>query len=491
MSRTRPGFLLVCSLTFVLAGLTAATAQLKFTSASYDSGDYSGTQGAVSGDFNNDGVLDMVSVNAGTISFYKGLGGGKYAGAVSTTFPNYSGPVVAADFNRDGKLDLAVSCPNCSFLGNQILIYFGNGDGTFTAGTGVVTSSVPGPLALADFNGDHVPDVAVSECDTNLVCSIEVFLGQGDGTFKLGSTISYGGGQVVAGDFNADGHQDLAVIHIQTYDTYQLAVLLGNGNGTFQNPLLASFSYPVSLAVGDFYNNRIQSLVVLNYVYNDPNSAFYVTTARYSKGALLVGSSEQVTTNGNYQFITAGDLNGDFLEDIALVGQGPVVPNPAAAYVLGKGNGTFQSPVNLTAFGQDEITPLIRDLNLDSRHDLSGGWTDNDSRYSTGGGVFAMVNNSATTNCNPPAANKLSVKICAPTNGQTVGSTFTFKAAGNAFNGIAKRMELWIDGKKIGQNLEDQLKITTTMSAGKHTASFVVVDSFDNYTSSAVSFTAN
>jgi hypothetical protein len=102
-----------------------------------------------------------------------------------------------------------------------------------------------------------------------------------------------------------------------------------------------------------------------------------------------------------------------------------------------------------------------------------------------------MVNNSATTNCNPPAANKLSVKICAPTNGQTVGSTFTFKAAGNAFNGIAKRMELWIDGKKIGQNLEDQLKITTTMSAGKHTASFVVVDSFDNYTSSAVSFTAN
>jgi hypothetical protein len=49
-------------------------------------------------------------------------------------------------------------------------------------------------------------------------------------------------------------------------------------------------------------------------------------------------------------------------------------------------------------------------------------------------------------------------------------------------------MEPWIDGTKVGQNLEDQLKITTMLSAGTHAASFVVVDSFDNYTSSSVSF---
>jgi len=48
-----------------------------------------------------------------------------------------------------------------------------------------------------------------------------------------------------------------------------------------------------------------------------------------------------------------------------------------------------------------------------------------------------------------------------------VGKTFTFKGAGNARNGFAKRMELWIDGKKIGQNLEDQLKVTTSLSKGR------------------------
>ena len=50
---------------------------------------------------------------------------------------------------------------------------------------------------------------------------------------------------------------------------------------------------------------------------------------------------------------------------------------------------------------------------------------------------------------------------------------------------------LWIDGKKIGQNLEDQLKVNTTLTKGSHTASFVVVDSFDNNVSQKVTFTSS
>jgi hypothetical protein len=94
----------------------------------------------------------------------------------------------------------------------------------------------------------------------------------------------------------------------------------------------------------------------------------------------------------------------------------------------------------------------------------------------------------AATNCAPPKANALSVHICAPYNGQTVSQTFTYKAAGNAWDGIAKRMELWIDGKKIGQNLEDQLNVTATLASGKHQASFIAVDSFDNHVTQSVSF---
>jgi hypothetical protein len=106
-------------------------------------------------------------------------------------------------------------------------------------------------------------------------------------------------------------------------------------------------------------------------------------------------------------------------------------------------------------------------------------------------GAEILIDTNATTNCAPPPANKLSVNICAPTSGQTVGKTFIFRGAGNAFNGIPKRMELWIDGRKIGQDLEDQLRIDATLAPGTHTASFVVVDSFDNYTSKSVTFTSN
>jgi hypothetical protein len=52
-----------------------------------------------------------------------------------------------------------------------------------------------------------------------------------------------------------------------------------------------------------------------------------------------------------------------------------------------------------------------------------------------------------------------------------------------------QRMELWIDGTKIGQNLEDQLHVTTTLTKGTHTAAFVAVDTFDAYTTQSVTFT--
>jgi len=189
---------------------------------------------------------------------------------------------------------------------------------------------------------------------------------------------------------------------------------------------------------------------------------------------------------GGPSYVTGGDLNGDFKFDIFLSG-GSINASAYSTSMLGNGNGTFQPPQNAPAFSSSNQFPFIRDLNRDSRGDVAMAWN---SGMGTGG-ADVLLNTNATPNCAPPPANKLSVHICAPTNGQIVGSSFTFKGAGNAFNGIAKRMELWIDGKKVAQNLEDQLKAKVSLTAGKHTAAFVVVDSFDNHTSSSVSFTAN
>jgi hypothetical protein len=156
-------------------------------------------------------------------------------------------------------------------------------------------------------------------------------------------------------------------------------------------------------------------------------------------------------------------------------------------YRLGAGKGTFAAEKSLPGYGEELQYPFVRDLVLNSRHDIGVDWSDYDS---SSGGAFVLLNTNAPTDCDPPPANALGVHICAPKEDETGASTFTFKGAGNACNGIAKRMELWIDGQKVGQNLEDQLRVTTTLTAGTHTASFVVVDSFDNYTSSSVTFTA-
>jgi FG-GAP-like repeat len=469
------------TLLFVWAVATLAGAQVTFTQSAINSGDTS-SSGITNGDFDNDGILDLITINTSTLSFYKGLGGGKFAAPVNQHLPSPSGQVVAGDFNRDGKLDLAIA-PACCGGSGEVMIMLGNGNGTFIQGETISGTAAGSYIALADFNGDHLPDLAVSIFGTP--GSTEVFLGQGDGTFRQTVTLADGSYQIVAGDFNADGHQDVAVIAPSG-----VAFYLGNGNGTFQSPLLASLPNVASMAVGDFYNNRIQSLAVLVTEFiGQGNFSNTLYSLRYHNGQWVAENRNVIgaVTGDPYEQIIGGDLNGDFKDDIFLVG-GNFQGSAVSAYMPGNGNGTFQALNSAPSWMDLQYFPFIRDLNLDSRHDVGIAWT---SIFGSTGGAEVLLNTNAVTNCTPPEAHALSVQICAPASGQTVGQTFTFKGAGNAWNGFAKRMELWIDGKKVGQNLEDQLKVTATLAKGSHTAAFVVVDSFDNHTAQSVSFTSS
>ncbi|MFZ0319682.1 MAG: VCBS repeat-containing protein [Candidatus Sulfotelmatobacter sp.] len=508
---------LATSSTFLilLASLTAASAQvqsevttLDFTqtglaigTAPYNNG---GSSAIVTGDFNNDGILDVVTINQTpsehTVSFFRGVGGGNFDTTPVTTTLTISlstgmgGNAFGADLNQDGKLDIAVASGGaCCGEAGPVTILLGNGDGTFTPGTSIIpqTSSGPGAaaaIALADFNGDHIPDIAMSNSDGYTW----VYTGNGDGTFKLADTQSNGGGNsLVVGDFNADGHQDVAFASGIGSGGSTVGMFLGNGNGTLQPPITTTISFVSGMAVGDFYNDRIQSLAVLSSVGPpDGNATTYLVTVRYLNGALKVGPQNVVTgpVSEGPTYIGGGDLNGDFLDDVFITGGG-YLEQPFTDYMLSNGAGTFRAPqaAPYDTQGTTFEYPIIRDMNLDSRHDVNFAW---DSLIDDNGGGDVLINDNAATNCVPPPANKLSATICVPKKGETVDSKFTFRGAGNAFNGIAKRMELWIDNVKVGQNLEDQLNVTATLTPGTHTASFVVVDSFDEHTSSSVTFTA-
>src|SRR5262249_14539320 len=136
--------------------------------------------------------------------------------------------IAAGDFNDDGNLDLAVANAGT----NNVSILLGVGDGTFGAATNFNVGTAPAALAVGDFNGDGKLDLAVANCGVDN--NVSILLGDGNGSFSPASTPTVGVGTtpiaIAVGDFNGDGVLDLAVVNSGDNN---ISILLGNGDGTF------------------------------------------------------------------------------------------------------------------------------------------------------------------------------------------------------------------------------------------------------------------
>jgi hypothetical protein len=135
--------------------------------------------------------------------------------------------IATGDFNRDGIPDLAVVNTFGANAG-AVTILLGNGDGTFTpAAASPSTGDLPLSIAVGDFNGDGIPDLAVANFAGN---DVSILLGKGDGTFEPAASPATGDEPVAitAGNFNNDRKVDLVIASL-----FSTSVLLGNGDGTF------------------------------------------------------------------------------------------------------------------------------------------------------------------------------------------------------------------------------------------------------------------
>jgi Bacterial Ig-like domain (group 3)/FG-GAP-like repeat/FG-GAP repeat len=322
--------------------------------------------GAIAGDFNNDGIPDLVVANSGGNTVSVILNNGNQTFQARTDYPGGTEPhsVAVTDFNGDGFLDMAVAASDCPVFPNcgpgSISILLGNGDGTFQAPSYLSTGTDTDPysVAVGDFNGDGIPDIAVANYATN---TVSILLGQGNGTFQghIDTPVESEPASVAVGDFNSDGNMDLAVANFHS-DT--VSVLLGNGDGTFKSAVNYDVGHgPVSVAVGAFSGNQTLDLVVVNETDNDASvllgngDGTFQTQVTYPTGA-----------GGNPLSVVTGDFNGDGNLDLAVAD----FRSQQVSVLLGNGNGTFQAVLTYPT-GANPSSVVTADFNGDGNLDLA------------------------------------------------------------------------------------------------------------------------
>ncbi|MBV9210180.1 MAG: VCBS repeat-containing protein, partial [Acidobacteria bacterium] len=273
-------------------------------------------------------------------------------------FANIANKTVAADFNADGKMDMAATF----FSSGKLSVYFGNGTGGFSAPVNYTVGNRIFKLLSADMNNDAKPDLILVVDSFNTDRTISVLLNNGAGAFAapVDNTISFDLTSAQLADLNGDGKSDLLTLTIEGGN--HLAVRFGNGLGQFASTTEYPSAVATKFLVGNFGGDSKPDVCIFR---SDGTTGWLTIYTNNVSGGLVAGT-EMMLDNAS-RISVARDFNGDGKADIA----GHTPGNAALMLLLNNGSGGF----NRTDYPLPMASGDFRagEFNGDGKIDLMGG----------------------------------------------------------------------------------------------------------------------